>query len=376
MNTNLLAALALVALPASALAGDKFEFRAEAGARVLKTATVVHELRIDDMGQSTGDLPFVSDGRGGWLSVTQRTEFLDEYTEASTGLPRAFKRAVREANLTGKSSLTVAAGEMRPEGSRMSSALQRQILEFRWVDDEKDWSRCFEKVDAEESLLRELRGEFELLALLPPGEVEPGATWTVDLARFRDVLCPGGNLQLIPEGGSLFGRTLKIGVGGNYADYYEPVGGEIKATYKGRRAVQTGEGEPAPQVQAGVIALELHIVSLTDRKQLYRMAMPPAERRENAKVETVPLEYTLAGTAELLWDLDHGRALSFRLEGQEGYVSTVNKTRYNTAKPEPYAQRTMLSGPVKYGIDFTDGTNVELLPEKVNPRADSQRRKK
>lgn len=39
MNTNLLAALALVALPATALAGDKFEFRAAAGARVLKTAT-------------------------------------------------------------------------------------------------------------------------------------------------------------------------------------------------------------------------------------------------------------------------------------------------------------------------------------------------
>lgn len=376
MNTNLLAALALVALPATALAGDKFEFRAAAGARVLKTATVVHELRIDDMGQSVGDLPFVSDGRGGWLSVTQRTEFLDEYTEASTGLPQVFKRAVREALLTGKSSLTSVAGESRPEGSRMSSALQRQVLEFRWVEGEKDWSRCFEKVDAEESLLRELRGEFELLALLPPTEVEPGATWTVDLARFREVLCPGGTLQMIPEGGSLFGRTLKIGVGGDFADYYAPAGGEIKATYKGRRAVQIGEGEPAPQVQAGVIALELHIVSLTDRKQLYRMAMPPTERRENAKVESVPLEYTLAGTAELLWDFDRGRALSFRLEGQEGYVSTVNKTRFNTAKPEPYAQRTTLSGPVKYTIEFTDGTNVELLPEKVNPRADSQRRKK
>ena len=374
MRVLSLVALALIALPAVAVAGDKLEFRAEAGARVLKTAAVVHELRIDEMGWSLGELPFAPDGRGGWVSVTQRTEFLDEYTDAATGFPRTFKRAVREANLLGKSSVSSSAGAARSETSRLSSALQRQLVEFRWIEEERDWSRCFEKIDAEESLLRELRGEFELLALLPAGEVEPGASWPVDLVRFREVLCPGGNLQLIPEGGSLFGRTLEVGVGGDFADHYRPVGGEIVATYSGRRTVSVGEGPAAHQVQAGVIALELHVVSLTDRRQLYRSAMPPGERRENAKVESVPLEWTLAGTAELLWDLERGRALSFRLEGQESFVSTVHKTRYGSAKPEPYAQRATLSGPVKLEIHFTDGANLEWMPERVNPRADSSRR--
>jgi len=369
--------LVLLASFAHAGGADTLRFKASAGARVLKTFELQHELRIDDMGAIEGDLPFRSDGTGGWMSTTHKVEYVDEYKLDCEGLPLDFVRAVRDATAVGKANVVFATGEVRPEASRSSSALKRQVLEFHYVEEERDWSRAFSKVDGEEDLLESLRGEFELLALLPPGPVEPGASWPVDLQRFREVLVPGGDLKLVPEGGSMFGRMMEIGVGGDFADFYVPQGGEITATYKGRRPVTVIEGTPPLVVEAGVIELAVNFVCLADRKYLYRMAMPQTERRENAKVEDVPLEYTLIGTGELLWDIEGGRALSLKLEGQEGYVSTVTKTRFDRPKPERYAQQSRFSGPLKLQVTFADGASVPNLPERVNPKADvSGKRKK
>lgn len=372
-----IASFTLLAALAQAGGADTLRFKATAGARVLKSYELKHELRIDDMGAIEGDLPFRSDGTGGWISSTHKVQYVDEYKLDCEGLPLDFVRAVRDASTVGEAKVVFATGEVRPEASRSSSALKRQVLEFHYVDEERDWSRAFSKVDGEEDLLESLRGEFELLALLPPGPVEPGASWPVDLQRFREVLVPGGDLKLVPEGGSMFGRMMEIGVGGDFADFYVPQGGEIVATYKGRRSVTVVEGTPPLVVEAGVIELSVNFVSLADRKYLYRMAMPQTERRENAKVEDVPLEYTFLGTGELLWDIEGGRALSLKLEGQEGYISTVTKTRFDRPKPERYSQQSRFSGPLKLQITFADGSNVPNLPERVNPKADvSGRRKK
>lgn len=358
-----IASFTLLASLAHAGGADTLRFKATAGARVLKSFEAKHELRIDDMGAIEGDLPFRSDGTGGWVSTTHKVQYVDEYKLDCEGLPLDFVRAVRDASTVGEAKVVFATGEVRPEASRSSSALKRQVLEFHYVDEERDWSRAFAKIDGEEDLLESLRGEFELLALLPPGPVEPGASWPVDLQRFREVLAPGGDLKLVPEGGSMFGRMIEIGVGGDFADFYVPQGGEIVATYKGRRSVTVVEGTPPLVVEAGVIELAVNFVSLADRKYLYRMAMPQTERRENAKVDDVPLEYTFLGTGELLWDIEGGRALSLKLEGQEGYISTVTKTRFDRPKPERYSQQSRFSGPLKLQITFEDGSNVPNLPE-------------
>lgn len=368
--------LTLFASLAHAGDADTLRFKAKAGTRVLKSFELKHELRIDDMGAIEGDLPFRSDGTGGWISSTHTVQYVDEYKLDCDDLPRNFLRAVRGAQGVGEAKVVFATGEVRPEASRSSSALNRQVLEFQYVEEERDWSRAYVKVDGEEELLEGLHGEFELLALLPPGPVEPGASWPVDLWRFREVLVPGGDLKLVPEGGSMFGRMMEIGVGGDFADFYVPQGGEIVATYKGRRPVTVVEGTPPLVVEAGVIELAVNFVSLADREYLYRMAMPQTERRESAKLEEVPLEYTFLGTGELLWDIEGGRALSLTLEGQEGYMSTVTKTRFDRPKPERYSQQSRFSGPLKLQITFADGSNVSNLPERVNPKADVSRRRK
>lgn len=373
---QLLALAVLCAAPCVAHAGDTFTFRAEPGARVLKTYKLQHELRIDDMGVIVGDLPFVSDKSGGWISSSHTVQYLDEYSRAAQGRPLDFKRHVREATGQGKANVTRQSGEVLQDNSRSVSPLKRQNVEFRWVEAEGDWSRCYEKIDAEEEWLAKLRGEFELLALLPPGAVEPGDSWKVELESFRSVLVPGGDLLLTPQGDNLFGRLMELGVGGDFADFYAPQGGVIEATYRGRRAVTDGAGEAARNVEAGVIELALNITSRADRTQLYRMAMPQEERREPSRLEEAPIEYTLNGKGELLWDFERGRALSLSIEGQEGFVASVTKTRFDGASETRYAQRSVYSGPLRLTVSFEDGAGVGTEPEKVNPKIDPTRGRK
>ncbi|MFM7298065.1 MAG: hypothetical protein ACKO4Q_12700, partial [Planctomycetota bacterium] len=97
--------LALLASFAHAGGADTLRFKASAGARVLKTFELQHELRIDDMGAIEGDLPFRSDGTGGWMSTTHKVEYVDEYKLDCEGLPLDFVRAVRDATAVGKANV-------------------------------------------------------------------------------------------------------------------------------------------------------------------------------------------------------------------------------------------------------------------------------
>jgi hypothetical protein len=198
--------------------------------------------------------------------------------------------------------------------------------------------------------------------------VKEGDAWEVDLKEFARVLAPGGNLQLTPSGGNLFGRLMEVGVGGDFADYYEPLGGTVRATYKGTRSESVGQGDGSAQVQVGVVALELNLASSADRTQLYRMAMPEDERRENSRLENVTVEYSLAGTGELTWDLAAGHFHALKLEGQEGYVASIHKTRFDGREQHKITSQSRYSGPLVFEITCRDGSNVGTEKERDNPK--------
>ena len=371
MNRRRVAALALLTLaPLGAFQApaDRLAFRVQPGTRLLKSYKTSHELRIDDMGLIMDDLPFVSERAGGWVSSSERVEFVDEYLQTRENLPLEFRRSIRDAGASGKANVTRQNGQKIDEPSRSSSPLRQQNIHFQWIEDERDWSRSYEKVDAEEEWLAPLQGEFELLPLLPPGEVKPGDTWSVDLGRFKNVLAPGGDLQLVPSGGSLFGRLMEIGVGGDYADFYAPAGGSIQATYKGTREVALGEGDAATRLIVGVVELQLNLASSADRTALYRMAMPEEERREAARLENVTLEYTLTGTGELLWNGAGGHFHSLTIEGQEGFIASVHKTRFDGREQHKVISQSHYSGPVKIELSCVDGSSVGPETELDNPK--------
>lgn len=366
-----LGAHALPAAPQTSGEADRLVFLAEPGTKVHKRVKFTHELRVDDMGRIDGDTPFVSDKNGGWISGSMGIQFVDEYVRCAENLPLEFVRTIRESQAQGKANITYASGQKFEEPSRSMTPLRKQNIRFTWVESEGDWSRAYEKIDAEEPWLRPLRGEFELLPLLPKSPVKPGETWSIDPATMRHVFAPGGNLQLVPTGGGHFGRMMELGVAGDFADFFEPAGGSVGATYRGRRELDVD----GVKVTVGVVELDLNLVSFADRVDLYRMAMPSAERRESSRTDSVPIEYTLQGKGELLWNLALNRAHSLHIEGQEGFVATIWKTFYTGRTERKYAQQTFLSGPLVFDVTFADGSKLEAESELDNPKVQGKRGK-
>jgi len=349
----------VAAAPHAFGAGDRIEFAPKAGAKTLKNFKVRHELRIDDTGMVYGDLPYVSDGTGGWISTSHKAQFLDEYVRVGEGKPLEFVRQVRDESITGKANVTRPNGQVLTEQAPGVSPLRRFKLRFTWIDTLGEWSRCYSEFDGEENWLSELRGECEFLELLPKSEVEVGAQWSIAPEALRSVLAPGGNHKITPTTDKLFGRLVEIGVGGDFADALGPeIGGSVSATYRGQREIEEGDGDGARRFRVAEIEYEINLASTAERKFLYVMAMPEEERREPARIDGVPLEFGLLGKATLLWDLDAGRAHSFRLEGQESFVTTVSKTRFDGRQGTPVSQVGRYSGPLVLEADFSDGADV------------------
>jgi hypothetical protein len=369
--TSALAAFALLSGSVARAAGDKLIFAVAPGSKVLKRVNISHELRIDNMGKVLDDSPFVSDNTGGWITSTITISYLDEFRRTTENRPLEFVRTIREARNEVKATVTRSSGETQPESSGSRSPLRKQSVAFQWIEEERDWSRCYEKIEADEPWLAALRGEFELLALLPAGEVEPGATWTIDPVATRTVFAPGGNLQMTPTGGSLFGRLVEVGVGGDFADFYQPAGGSVEAVYRGRRDVPEGDG--GATLSVGVVELTFNIVSHADRADLYFRAMPAEERREFARLEEVPVDYTFTGKGELLWDLARSRAHSLVVEGQEGFVSSVTKTRLDQREEHRVSQQGYFSGPLKFEVRFSDGAALDAEPDVDSPKKSKRR---
>jgi hypothetical protein len=367
--TVLAAAMGL--LLASRAGADVLAFDVAPGTRVLKTHRAKHELRIDEIAWGQGEAPPVGEGTGGWISASQDISYVDEYLKTEPGRALDLLRSIRQASSKAEANVVRRNQPSLREPSQSASPLLRQNVRFTWIEAEKDWSKRYDKVDAEEEWLEPLRVEFDLLALLPPadrGSVEAGDTWSVDPLAFRDVLAPGGNLQLTPTGGGMFGRTTEVGVAGDFADSYESPAGRIEATYKGRRTVSVGEGDAAVERVVGVVALDIQIACTADRTMLYRMAMPETERRENTRLDEVALESTLFGTGELLWDLEAKRFHSLEVRAKESFAVTVRKTGFDGRAEVAIVSLSRYSGTLELDVACRDAAGLELEKELDNPK--------
>lgn len=354
----------LLSEPATARGGDQLKFAPAEGAKSHKVFRASHELRIDDSGVIHGDLPYVSDGTAGWISTSQRIEFLDTYVRVGEGRPLEFTRQIRDCAIAAKANVTRTNGQILTEQAPGASPLRRHKLRFTWVERLADWTRCFIEAEGDEHWLDSLRGEFELLSLLPGKEVSPGEQWSVSPEAFRAVLAPGGNHKITPQTDKLFGRLVELGVGGDFADALGPeLLGAVTATYRGRKQLSEGEGDAAVKLEVAEIEFEINLASTVDRKFLYVSAMPEAERREPARIDAVPLEFTFLGRATLLWDTRASRAHSFKLSGNEAFVSTVSKTLFDGRNSMPVQQLGRYSGPLQVEIEFRDGAALSDVIE-------------
>ncbi len=356
---------------------DQLKFAPAPGARVLKVFRAKHELRIDDSGMIHGDLPYVSDGTAGWISSSQRVEFLDACVKAADGRAAEFTRQIRDCTISAKANVTRTNGQVLTETAPGASPLRRYKVRFTWIERLSDWARCYVEWDGDENWIDALRGDFELTGLLPQESVAKGATWSVPPEALRAVLAPGGNHKLTPQTDKLFGRLVEIGVGGDFADALGPeILGAVTATYRGRKQLSVGEGPTAKSLEVAEVEFELNLASSADRTLLYVTAMPEGERKEPARVDSVQLDFTFLGRATLLWDVAAGRAHSFALKGNEAFVSTVSKTLYEGRSTTPMQQIGRYSGPLEVDIEFSDGADVTdaIEPPKRGGKTGGQKR--
>ncbi len=285
-----------------------------------KTLTINHELALDLVGSSRSGAPVVKEDLTGWVTTWFKVAVLDRYQECGDGLPLRLERTYTDLGGGGK--VTLQRGQQRRQSEERAvaaSPLRDRRVEFTWIPAERDWARAWLRDDAEESWLAGLRGDIDLLMLLPQGPVAPGETWEPPIEAARAVLAPGGNHLITPSKGNPLGRSIEVGVGGDYAEVLGPeLAGRMLARFTGTRE-EDGR-------RLAVIEVEIQgLRSLAERDEIWRISMPAEEKKERARLLSVLLEYTLDAEGELLWDLEAGHFRSVQLSGKESYAISVAK---------------------------------------------------
>jgi hypothetical protein len=257
-----------------------------------------------DMGGMMGAFEFSLDSETG---ITVH----DTYVASANGRPERLKRAFE----TLKAAMTVAAGaggEVQEEPMESSSPLEGRTVAFTWNDDEDEFDVAFEGDAGEAELLEGLEEEMDLRFLLPPGEVEVGASWEVEVEDLLPLVMPGGDLGFeTPEEDETALRFEEF-LSGKAEELKDLLHGTCTCTYKG--ASET-DGK-----RLGEIEIALEIASAADLSSLIEEAIR-VMAEEQGQTE-IPIDISAAdvnldvqGGGTLLWDLSAGHVHSLQMKG-------------------------------------------------------------
>ena len=341
MISILLATLSLAAALPQGAEAETLRFAVEPGVVLHRDLTVRHEIQLDGVVYTRGDASPSRQDVPGWMSTFLKVSADDTIGEVQGGRPTRLRR--RWGPCGGEGTLTLNPVQGRPkyeDRAVLSSPLRDRRADFTWIADEGDWSRLWVRDDAEEFWLADMRGDMDGLGLLPAAAVAPGAEWEVSLETLRSLMAPGGNHLITPRTTNIFGRTVEVGIGGDYAEVLGPdLTGVVRARYDGLREV---DGE-----RVAVIALEVvGLRSIADRTSLWRLSAPPEEKNEVAHLVSALVEYGLDAQGEALWNLERGHLHSLKLAGDEVYMLSVTKHGGPVVSPYETIQQSSFRGKV------------------------------
>jgi hypothetical protein len=287
---------------------------------------VRHELQLDGVSYTRAGAPPVRQDTPGWSSTFLKLTVDDTLGEVASGRPLTLRRRWVDLGAQGTLSLNAAAGRPKFEDRAvLSSPLRERSVDFTWIEAESDWSRLWVRDDAEEFWLADMRGDMDGLGLLPAEAVSPGAQWELSMETVRHLLAPGGNHLITPRTTNIYGRTIEVGVGGDYAEVLGPeLAGSARATFTGVREV---DGERLAVLELSIEGLR----SIADRTDLWRLSAPPEERNEVAHLVSALLEYL------------H----SVELAGEEVYMLSVTMHGGPVAQPFETIQQSSFRGRVE-----------------------------
>ncbi|HED65291.1 MAG TPA: hypothetical protein ENJ09_07030 [Planctomycetes bacterium] len=299
---------------------DEITFGPEAGSSVTKTFETKTSLDLDDFtavvdGQNVGDMIGSFE-----ISVesTNTIQVTDTYDAVEGSEVAKLTRSFEE--LTGDAVVSIESPMMEPQEQTTSTSSDLAGLEVVFERGEDGVEVSFaDGSDGDEELLDGLEMDMDLRFLLPEGSVDEGDTWSVNLAAFKQLVMPGGDLSFNAEGAEdMEGMEDMIEeIQGQFSDEFENLlDGTCEAVYKGMRE-EDG-------VSLAEIAFEIELSSAADLTELIDQVIQMAQDETG---EEIPLVFDQAdlnvdGSAEgtLLWNVAAGRAQSLDLTSSGSFA--------------------------------------------------------
>jgi hypothetical protein len=268
------------------------------------------EVIVNGEPQELGDFETEFEVRGQERAVL-RDEWLSVDASGSWALERSYPELAEEVVYA-----FVAGVEKEQRRSVSRSELKGRRVRFA-RDADGAWEASFPEDEAgTQELLLDLEGDVDFLALLPPGPVEVGDVWPVDVGRWKTVERPGGDLKLLDEDNEEVSSY-------DEKRYFENLEGELQAEFLG---VVDQDGVEVAHVRVSG-DLESHIDD-EPRSDAVGGLDPDASFQQDYRFRVKVL-------ADLHWDREHGHARSLRVVSTlEMTHSTRTVTEFDSTKIE------------------------------------------
>jgi hypothetical protein len=297
----------------------------EPGTRITRTFVAVADYELADLelsieGESVEafeELPEYA------LHFVERIVVTDELVAVEDGRTSDLVRTFDE--LSQESTFSTAEDE---QTQKSGSPFEGRTLRFTWDPDEEEYDiTADDDAELSDSLAEWLREDMDLRLVLPPeGEVEVGDEWELDPDLYLAFMGPGGLLDFRDEGEEDVTDEERAGS----RQTIENLAGSGTATLE---ALREEDG-----VQVAVIRIELDIETGST-----------SEPAEGVTVE-VEIERTLTGT--ILWDVEHGHALSAELEAEASRLVTTARTLESEEGPVDVEEAELMEGTIRYTATF------------------------
>ena len=330
----LLAPLALVLFTFAGSDGLALRYAPEEGTVLKRTFVAEAEYHLADLSASIDgealerpeEMPDMRMGFEEHITVT------DTLRSLADGRPSELVRTFDELRQESSES----AGDEEAESS-LTSVLEGRKVAFRWDEDEERFTaEAADDEDLDDGLAEWLAEDMDLRLVLPHEEVEVGDEWEIDPKLYLAFMWPSGLLDFQAE------------------DAEEPPSEDERAM--SRQTIENLEGTGTARleeireedgVRVAVIAIELEI---TTGSETVLPALTEGEFERPEVTIEVEIERSLEGT--ILWDLEHGHALSAELECEASRLHSESWTMTGEHEGEEisadFEQARLLEGKIKY----------------------------
>ncbi|NOT29497.1 MAG: hypothetical protein HOP15_03505 [Planctomycetes bacterium] len=332
LHRVLLVPSVLIAL--APLAEERIAFGVAAETTLVRTLENEYTMELDSLSLTMNGEDVPADMFGEFeMHIERRENFVvtDMFEAVGEGRPERLRRSFDELGGKEQTRYSSEEGE-QSDDTDYASALEGKSVVFTWNAESEEFEAAFaEGAAGEAELLERLEEDMDLRRFLPAGAVSADESWQVEAGAIVSVLDPGGDMLLADtDGEELDTDEQEALLRANYT-------GTIEAVYQGTREVDG--------VNVAVIALEADVRTHADTE------LGPDEVPEGARgTSRIEAAYQLAG--ELLWDLEHGHALSLELSGEHEFTLRESSEGDFEGESMEQSQTMVFSGSTRLSMRF------------------------